>query len=83
MDKPATDKILDTLKNGEYHTLEEITQKTAAKTHKARLVIEFLQKFQFIEINKNEKIKLTTLTKQFLDNLDEAGSAPFYEEITA
>jgi hypothetical protein len=83
MDKQATDKILNTLKNGEYHTLQEITQKTASKEPNARLIIEFLQKFQFIQIDKNQKIKLSTLTKQFLDKLDEAGSAPFYEEITA
>jgi DNA-binding IclR family transcriptional regulator len=84
MDKPAIDKILDALKDGEYHTLKEITQKTGIKQPKTRLVIAFLQKYQFIELNKNGKIKLNVLIKQFLDKLDETDDpAPFYEEITA
>lgn len=83
MDKQAIDIILDTLKNGKQHTLEEITKKTGIKEPKIRLIIAFLQKFQFIEIDKSGNIKLSILTKQFLDKLDKTDPTAFYEEITA
>jgi hypothetical protein len=83
MDTQTIDKILYTLKDGKQHTLEEITQKTGTKEPKAKLVIAFLQKFQFIEVNKNGSIKLNPLTKEFLDKLDKTDPNSFYEEITA
>lgn len=83
MDKQATDRILETLKNGRYHTLKEITEKTAMEERKVRLIIAFLEKFQFINVDKNENIKLSTLTKQFLHKLNETDPTSSYEEITA
>lgn len=83
MNKQAIDKILDILKNGKQHTLEEITEKTGIKEPKVRIITAFLQKFQFIKVNKNGNIKLRALIKQFLDKLDKTDPKPSYEEITA
>ncbi|HVP26266.1 MAG TPA: hypothetical protein VMT26_01195 [Candidatus Bathyarchaeia archaeon] len=83
MDKQATDRILDALKNGRYHTPKEITEKAAMEERKVRLIIAFLEKFQFIDIDKNGNIKLSNLTKQFLQKLNETDPTSSYEEITA
>jgi DNA-binding IclR family transcriptional regulator len=84
MDKQTIDKILDALKNGNQHTLLEITEKTNIQEPKAKLIVSFLQKFQFVQVDKrNGKIRLSSLTRQFLEKLDKHDPTAFYEEITA
>jgi len=83
MDKQAIDKILDALKNGRYHAPKEITEKIGIKEPKVRLIIAFLEEFQFIDADKDGNIKLNALTKQFLHKLDETDPTSSYEEITA
>jgi hypothetical protein len=83
MSRQAIDKILDALKNGKHHTIEDITEKTGIKGPKIGIIIAFLEEFQFIKVDKDQKITLNALTKQFLDRLDKTDPAPFYEKITA
>jgi DNA-binding IclR family transcriptional regulator len=83
MDTPAIDKILDTLRDGKQHTLEEIMQKTGIKEPQIRLITAFLQEYQFIEVNKDGTIKLNPQTKEFRDKLNKTDPDTFYEEITA
>lgn len=80
MTNQSIDKVLDVLKDGKWHTPEEITNRTRIEEPKIKLITSFIQRFQFIQIDKKGKIKLTSLTKKFLEKTD---PAPFYEEITA
>jgi hypothetical protein len=83
MGKQDIDKLLEALTDGKWHTLEEIVQKTGIEEYRAKLVISFLQQFQFIQIDKkNGKIKLSTLTRRFLEKLGDPNEASsFYEEM--
>jgi len=83
MDRQVIDKILDALKDGKSHTLDEVREKAGVKEPKTELIITFLEKYQFVEMNKRGNVRLTTPTKQFLDELDRTDPPAFYEEITA
>jgi DNA-binding IclR family transcriptional regulator len=80
MDEQDIDKILDALKNGRSHALKELTQETGIKEPKTRLIIAFLEKFQFVEVGKDGNIKLNRLTKQFLDKLDKTDPSVVRED---
>lgn len=83
MDRQEIDRILDALKDGKKHTLEDIRQRAGTKDTKAILILTFLGKFEFVEMDKERNVKLKPLIKRFLDRLDRTGSTSFYEEITA
>ncbi len=85
MERQDIDKLLEALIDGKWHTLEEIVQKTGIEEYRAKLVISFLQQFQFIQTDKKTgKIKLSALMRQFLEKLGDPNSASsFYEEMIA
>jgi predicted transcriptional regulator len=85
MEKQDVDKLLDVLKDGKWHSIEQIVQKTGIEEYKAKLVISFLEQFHFVHTDKKTgKIKLTALTKQFLEKLeDHTRPSSFYEEMIA
>jgi len=85
MERQDIDKLLEVLIDGKWHTLEEIVQKTAIEEYRAKLVISFLQQFQFIQMDKRSgKIKLGTLMRQFLEKLGDPNEASsFYEKMIA
>jgi Ca2+-binding EF-hand superfamily protein len=83
MDAQAIDKILDTIKTRRFTTLKEITRQTGIKEPRIRLIIAFLEKFQFIDVDKDGNIKLNALIKQFLAKLEKTDPKSSYEEITA
>jgi DNA-binding IclR family transcriptional regulator len=83
VEKQGIDKLIDALKDGKWHSIEQIVQKTGIEKPKAKLVIAFLEQFQFIERDKR-KIKLNPLTKQLLEKLEDSDNASsFYEEMIA
>ena len=49
------DEILWTLKDGRWHTLREIIEKSHLAESKAKLIISFLNKYSFIQLDENEK----------------------------
>ena len=63
----AIDQILDLLKNGEWHELKEITDKTRLQELKVEIITSFLAEYDFLEFDKKEKkIKLSPQLLLFL-----------------
>jgi len=57
---PIIDHILDTLKNGHWHDLEEVSERTRLTRFKLELLTNFLAEYNFIELDKKEqRTKLT------------------------
>jgi len=52
---PQIDEILDILKNGKWHDLKEISEKTHLQGLKVELLTEFLAEYDFIELDKKEQ----------------------------
>jgi predicted transcriptional regulator len=83
MKKQDIENLLDLLKDGKWYTAEKIMDKTRINEYKAKLMISFLQEFQFIQVDKKSgRIKLTISAKRFLENLEKTDAAS-YEEIMA
>lgn len=49
------DQILELLRNGEWHEIKEITGKTKLDESKVGLIMNFLAKYGFIELDTREK----------------------------
>lgn len=62
---PVIDEILNVLKNGEWHGLVEISEKTGLNGLKVKLVTNFLAEYNFIELDAKEK--RTRLTSELLN----------------
>jgi len=69
---PQIDEILDVLKNGKWHDLKEISEKTRLQVLKVELFTKFLAQYDFIELNKKEhKARLTPPLFVFLRKVQE------------
>ncbi len=59
--------ILEVLSDGKWRTLEEIQQKTGTGEKQIQRIVEFLQQYDFIEMDQTKrKIKLDETFKEFL-----------------
>ena len=59
--------ILKVLYDGEWHALEEIQQKTELDRNKSRQVIEFLERYGFVSVDKvTNKVILYKNVQKFL-----------------
>jgi len=68
---PPIDKILELLKDGEWHEIEEIAGKTQLYEFKVD-VLTFLAEYDFIEIDTEErKTRLTALSLSFLREIED------------
>jgi hypothetical protein len=64
------DEILWLLKDGEWHDLEEITEKAEIPQVKAEMVVSFLGEYDFIQINKDlKKVKLKQSILEFFNEI--------------
>jgi len=64
---PQIDDILDVLKNGKWHDLKEISEKTQLHGLEVELFTNFLAEYDFIKLNKKEhKTRLTSSLLDFL-----------------
>ena len=69
----AIDEILDLLKNGEWHGVKEIADKTRLHEFKVELITSFLAQYDFLEFEKKEKkIKLSPQLLLFLKKIEGA-----------
>ncbi len=53
--KPKTESIIELLRDGKWHTLEEISRKTRLHEFKIEILTDFLADYSFIEFNKKER----------------------------
>lgn len=64
------DKILLLLKDGEWHELKEIAEKIALPEAKAEMAFEFLNEYDFIQLNTdNKKAKLERPLIEFIEGI--------------
>ena len=84
MKAEEVDMLFEVLKDGKWHSMDELISKTKMKETNAKLITSFLESFCFIHLDKEkERIKLDVLTRKFLEKLEKAELASHYEEITA
>ena len=61
------DDILWFLKDGKWHSIEEITEKMGLSKTKTEIALEFLSKYNFIQRRKDDtKAKLQSSTQKFI-----------------
>lgn len=64
---PCIDRIIELFKDGKWHTLKEICQKTRMYELKIEILTDFLANFSFIELNhKQKKAKSSEAFAEFL-----------------
>lgn len=69
-------EILNFLKDGECCSLQEIVDACSLQAHKARLILKFLDQFDFIQMEKDEqKVSIHPQTYTFLSQADEANQS--------
>ena len=63
-------EILTLLKDGSWHNRSELAKKYSSNGLKVKMVISFLSKFDFVELDKKgRKVKLNLLTREFIDEI--------------
>ena len=66
----GADEIFDTLKNGEWHDFEEISEKTHLSAFKLELLTKFLGEYKFIELDKRkQRTRLTPPLLNFIKKI--------------
>jgi DNA-binding IclR family transcriptional regulator len=66
----ALDNILWLLKDGKWHDVQEITNTVALPKAKAEMVINFLEEYNFIQLDQDvKKIKLQTSMLEFIEGI--------------
>lgn len=66
----AIDEVLWLLKDGEWHDLEDITERVALPKFKAEIVFSFLAEYGFIQLNKNiRRVKLQPSMLEFIEEI--------------
>ncbi len=69
------DEILDVVRNGEWHRIKEIAQKTKLSESKVELVSGFLATYDFLEFDKESKrIRVSQQLQHFLSKIGEVES---------
>lgn len=69
---PQIDEILDILKNGKWHDIKEISDKTQLQKLKVELLTTFLAEYDLIELHKTEhKTRLAPPLLNFLRKIQD------------
>jgi len=64
------DEILTLLKDGNWHNRSELAKKYSSNGLEVKMVISFLSKFHFIELDKKgRKARLRPLTLEFINEI--------------
>jgi hypothetical protein len=64
------DEIFWSLKNGKWHSLTEIIEKSPLPNHITKIVLSFLWEYNFIQIDEyEERVKLSPLVLNFIDEI--------------
>jgi DNA-binding IclR family transcriptional regulator len=64
---PTIDQVLELLENGDWHELTEIARKSGLQQSKLEAVVDFLEEYEFIHVDKEQqRAKLTHPVLKFL-----------------
>ena len=64
------DKVVELLKDGKWHTIKEISQKSKLHEFKIEILTDFLADYSFLKLNKKErKAKLSEVFVEFLKKI--------------
>jgi len=64
------DEVLELLKNGKWHSLNEVMEKSRLSEFKAETVVNFLAEYNLIQLDRErEKARLTPPTLSFLEKI--------------
>jgi len=64
------DEILMLLKDGNWHNLEEITTKCSSNDFRVEMIVSFLSKYDFMEVDKKgRKARLRPLMLEFINEI--------------
>jgi len=67
---PVIDEILDALKNGQWHDLKEILERTHLSRFKFEILTNFLAEYNFIELDKKkQRTRLTPPLMKFIKKI--------------
>ncbi|MGQ9566185.1 MAG: hypothetical protein ACUVT5_06545 [Candidatus Bathyarchaeales archaeon] len=78
------DVLFEVLRDGEWHSLNEIISKTGMDKEKTKLIVSFLEEFDFIRMDREKKkVRLDVLTRRFLEKIEKHETAARCQEITA
>jgi hypothetical protein len=68
--QPQIDKVVELLRDGKWHTIKEISQKSKLHEFKIEILTDFLADYSFLKLNKKEnKAKLTKVFTEFLKQI--------------
>jgi len=60
-------EVVDIIKNGQWHTLKDITNKAKLPKPKTNRILEFLANYNFIHLDsRHKKVKVTLSLMKFL-----------------
>ena len=66
----AIDEILITLKDGNWHDLSEITKRCSSNKLRVEIIVSFLSKYDFMELDKKRrKARLRPLMLEFMNEI--------------
>ncbi|UCE29611.1 MAG: hypothetical protein JSV85_02515 [Candidatus Bathyarchaeota archaeon] len=61
------DEVVDLIRDGQWHKLEDIVNKTKLTNPKTKKILEFLADYDFIDLDsKRKKVKANTALTKFL-----------------
>lgn len=64
------DEILELLKDGNWHPLDELRMKAAVNQHRVQPLIDFLASHDFVELDETQRTaRLTPLTHEFVQDI--------------
>jgi len=64
------DKIIELLKDGKWHSIKEISQKSKIHEFKIEILAHFLADYSFLKLNKKEReAKLSEVFAEFLKKI--------------
>jgi DNA-binding IclR family transcriptional regulator len=67
----SVDEVLRLLRDGEWHTLEEIMQKTGLHEFRMGLIVDFLAKYNFVVVDEaHKRMRLVPLLVNFLKDIE-------------
>jgi len=72
------DEILMLLKDGNWHDLREIAEKCSSDEFRVEMIVSFLSKYDFMELDKKgRRARLCPLMLEFINEIQRIGEEAF------